>query len=123
MTFRKEVGLKKFAGILLTGLKWVILILVLVEIGCFLQMTITNQILFDSIWKGSEVRYDPYAEFLNIKGVQPKAHYPAAPELEKAKNIWMLGGSTTRCERVPYDQSIASFLPSSSMGRKSGSPW
>ncbi len=102
--------MKKFAGILLTGLKWLILSLVLVEIGCFLLMTVTNQILFGSIWKGSEVRYDPYAEFLNVNGVQPTAHNPATQEWEKAKHIWMVGGSTTRCERVPYDQSIASFL-------------
>jgi lysophospholipase L1-like esterase len=101
---------KKFGGILLTWLKWIILVLILVEIGCFLLITVTNLILFGSIWKGSEVRYDPYAEFLNVKGVQPTVHNPSAPELKKAKSIWMLGGSTTRCEKVPYDQTIASFL-------------
>ena len=102
--------MKRFAGILLTWLKWTILALVLVEIGCFLLITVGNQIMFGSIWKGSQVRYDPYAEFLNLKGVQPTAHNPSGREGEKAKHIWMLGGSTTRCERVPYDQSIASFL-------------
>jgi lysophospholipase L1-like esterase len=101
---------KKFAGTLLTWLKWTILALVLVEIGCFLLITVANLILFNSIWKGSEVRYDPYAEFLNIKGVRPTAHNPSLPELEKAKHIWMLGGSTIRCEKVPSDQTIASFL-------------
>jgi lysophospholipase L1-like esterase len=101
---------KKFAGILLTWLKWTILALVLLEIGCFLLITVTNQILFGSIWKGSVVRYDPYAEFLNLKGVRPTAHNPPVREGEKAKYIWMLGGSTTRCDKVPYDQTIASFL-------------
>ncbi len=102
--------MKKAWGILVTGLKWTILGLVLLEIGCFLLITVGTQILFGSIWKGSQVCYDPYAEFLNLKGIQPTAHNPSAQAAEKAKHIWMMGGSTTRCERVPPEQSIASFL-------------
>jgi lysophospholipase L1-like esterase len=113
---------KKFAGILLSWLKWIILALLLVEIGCFFLITVTNQIMFGSIWKGSLVRYDPYAEFLNLKGIQPTAHNPAVREGEKVKHIWMLGGSTTRCERVPYDQSIASFLAQRLNGAGSQQP-
>jgi hypothetical protein len=105
---RREIRVKKFPGLLLTWLKWIVLFLVLVEIGCFLLITVTNLMLFGSIWKGSVVRYDPYAEFLNLKGIQPTAHN--ARDWERAKHIWMLGGSTTRCEKVPYDQSITSFL-------------
>ena len=75
--------MKRLAGILLAWLKWTILALVLVEIGCFLLITLGNQIMFGSIWKGSQVRYDPYAEFLNLKGVQPTAHNPAGREGEK----------------------------------------
>ncbi len=97
-------------GILLTWLKRLILALLLLEIGCFILITVTNLILFGSIWKGSQVRYDPYAQFLNFKGVMPTANNPPAQEEKKAKHIWMLGGSTTRCEKVPYQQTIASFL-------------
>jgi lysophospholipase L1-like esterase len=104
----REIWVKKFGGLLLTCLKWTVIVLLLVEIGCFFLITLTNLMLFGSIWKGSAVRYDPYAEFLNLKGVQPTAHN--ARDWEKAKHIWIMGGSTTRCEKVPYDQSIASFL-------------
>jgi hypothetical protein len=101
---------KKLVGILAAWLKWTILAVVLLEFGSFLLITFANQITFGSIWKGSQVRYDPYAEFLNLKGEQPTAHNPADQEREKGKHIWMLGGSTTRCERIPHDQSIASYL-------------
>jgi|WetSurMetagenome_2_1015567.scaffolds.fasta_scaffold96411_2 hypothetical protein len=102
--------MKKLAGLLAAWLKWTILAVVLLELGSFLLITFANQIAFGSIWKGSVVRYDPYAEFLNLEGVQPTANNPAEQEREQAKHIWMLGGSTTRCERIPYHQSIASFL-------------
>lgn len=102
--------MKKLVGTLLTWLKWIILALVLVEFMCFLLITVSNMIMFGSIWKGSVVSYDPYAEFLNLKGVQPTAYNPPPGEAEKAKHIWILGGSTTRCEKVPYDQSISSVL-------------
>lgn len=101
---------RHLGGILLTWLKWLILALILLELGCFILITVTNLILFGSVWKGSQVRYDPYAQFLNLKGVMPTAYNPPAQEDKKAKHIWMLGGSTTRCEKVPYDQTIASFL-------------
>jgi lysophospholipase L1-like esterase len=106
--FKKEILVRKVIDVLLTWLKWAVLALILVEIVSFLLITVANLVLFGSIWKGSAVRYDPYAEFLNLKGVQPTIHN--SPEWGKAKHIWMLGGSTTRCEMVPYDQSIASFL-------------
>lgn len=102
--------MKKFAGLLVAWLKWAVIALILVEIGCFLLITVTNLALFGSIWKGSRVRYDPYAGFLNLEGIQPTAHNPSGREREKAKQIWILGGSTTRCEKVPFDRTIASFL-------------
>ncbi|MGQ9689142.1 MAG: SGNH/GDSL hydrolase family protein [Desulfobaccales bacterium] len=101
--------MKKFRRLLVALGKWTVVTLLLVEIGCFLLITVTNLVLFGSIWKGSQVRYDPYAGFLNLKGVQPTAHNPSNQE-GKARHIWMLGGSTTRCEKVRPEQSIASFL-------------
>lgn len=102
--------MKKFGRRLLTWLKWTVLTLALVEIACFLLITVTNLLLFGSVWKGSQVCYDPYAQFLNVKGVRPTAHNAEAQEGRPAKHIWMLGGSTTRCEGAPFDESIASYL-------------
>jgi lysophospholipase L1-like esterase len=93
-------------------LKWTVSALVLVEIACFVLITTTNLALFGSIWKGGVVRYDPYAEFLNVKGVRPTAYNPSTyeQEKEKAKHIWILGGSTARGDGVPYQQTMPSNL-------------
>lgn len=106
--------MKRFFRLLWAGLKWIILILIGVEIFCFLLITVTNLIIFGIPWEGSKVRYDAYALFLHVEGVRPTLHNP--PEAnslaaEKTpRRIWLLGGSTMRGGRVEDGETIPSYL-------------
>jgi len=105
---------KKFFKILMTGLKWTVLILIGVEIFSFLVITATNLIVFSRPWEGSAANYDAYAIFLNAEGVQPTLNNPdeAFPyeEAKIPKRVWLLGGSTMRGGRVQLDETIPSLL-------------
>lgn len=90
--------------------RWALFSLVILEIGSFLFIKTTNLLTFGHFWKGSPVHYDPYALFLNVKGVRPTANSATAKPGEKLKHIWMLGGSTTRGDTVPDHQTLPSYL-------------
>jgi hypothetical protein len=95
-----EDRVKKFFTILKAGLKWIILVLLGVEIFSFLLITATNLLVFNQPWEGSPANYDAYAIFLNADGVQPTLHNPAGASPGTAgkspRRLWLLGGSTMR---------------------------
>ena len=106
--------MKQFFRIILTGLKWIILALVSVEVFSFLLITVTNLMVFGHPWEGSVADYDAYAIFLNAEGVQPTLHNPAEGakgDVGKApRRLWLLGGSTMRGGWVQPGETIPSFL-------------
>jgi lysophospholipase L1-like esterase len=105
---------KRFFRLLGAGLKWTILILLGVEIFCFLLITITNLMLLGIPWDGSQVSYDAYALFLNVEGVKPTRHNPPESNsltAEKSpRRLWLLGGSTMRGGWVKEEETIPSYL-------------
>ena len=106
--------MKKFFKILKTGLKWIILVLLGVEIFSFLLITATNLLVFNQPWEGSPANYDAYAIFLNADGVQPTLHNPAGASPGTAgkspRRLWLLGGSTMRGGWVQPGETIPSYL-------------
>ena len=102
--------LKSFWRCLLTVGKWIVVVLVLLEIGCFLVVTLSNLLIFGHVWEGGPSNYDPYTLFLDGKGVRPTANNPSDSETKKVKHIWMLGGSTMRAGDVKVSETIASYL-------------
>jgi len=105
---------KKFFKILKAGLKWIILVLLGVEIFSFLLITATNLLVFNQPWEGSPANYDAYAIFLNADGVQPTLHNPAGASPGTAgkspRRLWLLGGSTMRGGWVQPGETIPSYL-------------
>jgi len=85
-----------------------------VEIFCFLLITATNLVLYGTPWESSRAHYDPYALFLNVKGVQPTRHNPPEPDSPVArkslKRWWLFGGSTMRGGWVKPVETIPSYL-------------
>jgi lysophospholipase L1-like esterase len=105
---------KKLGKIVLTGLKWAVLVVVGVEIFCFLVITATNLMVFNQPWEGSPANYDAYAIFLNAEGVQPTLNNPDEvfpyAEAKVPKRVWLLGGSTMRGGWVQLDETVPSLL-------------
>jgi lysophospholipase L1-like esterase len=105
---------KKLFRLLWIGLKWIILTLLVVEIFCFLLITVTNLLIFGIPWEGSQVYYDAYAIFLHVEGVKPTLHNPPESNslgAEKPpRRLWLLGGSTMRGGWVQEGETIPSYL-------------
>ncbi|MGQ9688057.1 MAG: SGNH/GDSL hydrolase family protein [Desulfobaccales bacterium] len=103
-----------FFRLLRAGLKWVFLILIGVEVSCFILITVTNLLLFGHPWEGSRVNYDAYALFLNVEGVVPTLHNPPESDLpgtdRAPRRLWLLGGSTMRGGWVGEGETIPSYL-------------
>lgn len=101
--------MKKPLRLILSLLKWVVIVLVVVEILSFLFLTLANLFIYGSIWEGSRVNYDAYTLFQ--EGPRPTANN--APVAVAAKNhhlIWMFGGSTMRGSTDDDAKTIPSFL-------------
>ena len=63
--------MKRIFRILFTSLKWLIAVLIMVEIASFLAISISNYWIYGQLRDGEPVHYDPYALFL--EGVRPTA--------------------------------------------------
>jgi hypothetical protein len=100
---------KKSLRLILTVLKWAVIILVAVEVMSFLFLTLVNLFIYGSIWEGSRVNYDAYTLFQ--EGPRPTAHNPATSAPSKDQRlIWMFGGSTMRGSTDDDAKTIPSFL-------------
>lgn len=102
--------MKKIWHLCLTGLKWLVLTALAIEVFCFLVVTAGNYLIYGHYWEGSRVHYDPYALFLNEEGVRPTAHEPANPNASGTRTIWLFGGSTMRSDCGSVDSTIPSYL-------------
>ncbi len=112
--------MKKLLRFLLTGLKWLVLAAVAVEVLCFLFVTASNYLIYGRYWEGSVVFYDPYALFLNEEGVRPTVHNPTKPGAPGQLTIWMFGGSTMRGDNTEPEETFPSYL--AALLNRPGSP-
>jgi hypothetical protein len=81
----------------------------LLELLCFLVITISIYFVYGQLREGEPVRYDPYALYINFNGERPTANNAPA-DAGKVLNIWMFGGSTTRGISTDDGQTLPSFL-------------
>lgn len=100
--------MKKVLRFLGSLLKWLLLAVMAVEVLCFLVVTVSNRLIYGSIWEGSRVWYDPY--ILYREGVRPTSHNAPDPSGPRHRTIWLFGGSTMRGGSLPEEQTIPSFL-------------
>jgi hypothetical protein len=100
----RSVGRLLFKGIMVLVGGWVLL-----ELLCFLIITLSLYFVYGQIREGEPVRYDPYAIYINLHGERPTANN-APPEKGKAAVIWMFGGSTTRGISLDDRETLPSFV-------------
>ncbi len=87
--------------------KWLIAVIIMVEIASFLAISLSNYWIYGQFRDGERVTYDPYALFL--EGVRPTANNPD-PAGKKLPSFWLFGGSTMRGATDYDDRTIPSFL-------------
>lgn len=101
--------MKKSLRLVLSLLKWAVIILVAVEVLSFLVLTLGNLFIYSSVWEGSRVNYDAYTLFQ--EGPRPTANNPPASAASKEhRTIWMFGGSTMHGSSDDDAKTIPSFL-------------
>ena len=101
--------MKKFLRLILSLVKWAVIILVGLEFLSFLVLTLGNFFIYGSVWEGSRVNYDAYTLFQ--EGPRPTANNPpAAAAYPNRRTIWMFGGSTMRGSTNDDARTIPSFL-------------
>ena len=84
-------------------LKFVLVLVLAVEIICFTAMTLHNYLLYGNVYSHVPVRYDPDTLFLMLDR-NPLSDFnsiSADPQLNRI--VWMFGGSTVRCN-AHWDQ-------------------
>lgn len=90
-------------------LKWVIILVVGVELLAFAIVSVSNYIIYGHIREGSRAIYDPYTLFREFEGPRTTPNVCPQPGKE-TRLIWMLGGSTTRGNTKEDAVTIPSFL-------------
>jgi lysophospholipase L1-like esterase len=91
-------------------LKWLLLVVLSVEVLSFLAITISNFILYGHAREGSRATYNAYTLFLQNPAVRPTLYNESSQDKSKNKTIWLFGGSTMRGATDHDDRTIASFL-------------
>ncbi len=94
-----------FRGLFLT-VKWLVAVLIMVEVASFLAIMVSNYWIYGQFRDGDPVHYDPYALFL--EGVRPTANNPAPGQSRVA--VWLFGGSTMRGACDHDERTIPSYL-------------
>lgn len=78
----------------------------MLEVACFLAISLSNYWIYGQLRDGELVNYDPYALFL--EGVRPTLNNP--PPGKQTLTFWFFGGSTMRGATNFNDRTIPSFL-------------
>jgi hypothetical protein len=98
--------LRRILRRLFISLKWLVGIIIMVEVASFLAISLSNYWIYGQLRDGEPVHYDPYALFL--EGVRPTYHNPA-PE-KSVLTFWLFGGSTMRGATDYDERTIPSCL-------------
>jgi len=91
---------------ILLACKWLILGVLMIEVASFLVISLSNYWIYGQLRDGEQVRYDPYALFL--EGVRPTHHNP--PAGKSSLTFWLFGGSSMRGATDYDDRTIPSLL-------------
>lgn len=102
--------MKRFFHLVVTGLKWLILILFAVELFSFLIVTGSNYLIYGQVLDCDPVRYDPYTLFVSEGSPRFTANNPPASARQKYRLIWLFGGSTMKGATDDDRKTIPSFL-------------
>jgi hypothetical protein len=98
--------LKRIFHWMFLSLKWIIAVIIMVEVASFLAISLSNYWIYGQFRDGDPVRYDPYALFL--EGVKPTYNNPAPGKNDLT--FWLFGGSSMRGATIHDDRTIPSFL-------------
>jgi len=101
--------MRSFWRYLFKGIAILIGGLFLVELCCFLVITLSLYFIYGQLREGEPVRYDPYALYINLHGERPTANN-ASPGSEPVAKVWMFGGSTTRGISLDDRKTLPSFV-------------
>jgi len=102
--------MKRIFRLMFTGLKWLITLVIVVEIFSFLIIMGSNYLIYGQFRDCDPVRYDPYTLFVSERSPRPTANNPPAPDRAKYKVIWLFGGSTMNGATPDDGKTIPSFL-------------
>lgn len=90
-------------------IKWVVILVIGVELLAFAVISVSNFVIYGHIREGSRALYDPYTLFRSSEGLRPTAN--VCPQQGKeTRLIWMFGGSTTRGSTLDDASTIPSLL-------------
>ncbi len=98
-----------FRGLILLG-KWLIVAVLLVEVGSFLIITGSNYWIYGQLRDGDRVHYDPYVLFVTDGYPRRTVNNPAQAAKGKDKIFWMFGGSTMAGATDFDERTIPSFM-------------
>ena len=102
--------MKRFVHLLFSGLKWLILTLLAVELFSFLIIMGSNYLIYGQVRDCDPVRYDPYTLFVSEGAPRPTANNPPSADRQKYRLIWLFGGSTLKGATDDDAKTIPSFL-------------
>ncbi|MDD3472692.1 MAG: hypothetical protein PHS86_07915 [Syntrophaceae bacterium] len=91
-------------------IKWVLIVLILVEAFSFTVILVSNYILYGVAREGSRAFYDPYTLFLQDPKIRPTIGSRLSADESKNFVIWIFGGSTIRGDTDFDEQTIPSYL-------------
>jgi len=101
--------MRSFWRFFFRGLMFIVGAALLVELLCFVIITLSIYFIYGQLREGEPVRYDPYALYINLNGARPTANN-ASGDSAKVTTIWMFGGSTTRGISLDDGKTLPSFL-------------
>lgn len=101
--------MKTLGKALLFIVKWLIILVVSVEILSFAIISVSNFIIYGHIREGSRALYDAYSLFRSSEGVRETVNV-CPQEGKETRVIWMFGGSTTRGDTAAEAGTIPSLL-------------
>ena len=102
--------MRKIFGAIWFLLKWVIVLVIGVEVISFIVISASNFILYGNPREGGRAVYDAYTLFLQDSGVRKTEYNSRSENPEKNVAVWMFGGSTMRGPTPLDDKTLPSQL-------------
>lgn len=81
--------MRKVLNTLISLLKLIIISLLMLELTCFLVISVSNYMIYGEIREGGRVYYDPPTLFLDAEGVRPTANHPNPTDPKPLTTIWV----------------------------------
>ena len=100
----------KFIRIPLSIIKWLVVTTILLEVLCFIVVTISNYAVYGSPFEGSRARYDAHTLFLQDIAPRPTKYEKPINSPNARYVIWMFGGSTMRGSTSDDGKTIPAFV-------------